>query len=75
MKSQFCVWTIAASVCAARALAQAPVELPAFPVSSERVALEDPVASFSMPVTALRYEPLRGLIASRMCAINHGGLP
>jgi hypothetical protein len=39
-------------------LAQAPVELPAFPVSSERVALEDPVASFSMPVTALRYEPL-----------------
>jgi hypothetical protein len=50
--------TIAVLVIAARASAQAPVELPAFPVSSERVALENPVASFSMPVTALRYEPL-----------------
>jgi len=43
---------------AARAPAQAPVELPAFQVSASRVALEDPVASFAMPVTALRYEPL-----------------
>jgi len=58
MRSRFRSLTIAVSVIAARALAQVPVELPNFPVSSERVALEDPVASFSMPVTALRYEPL-----------------
>jgi len=58
VKSRFCLLTIAVLVIAARASAQAPVELPAFPVSSERVALENPVASFSMPVTALRYEPL-----------------
>ena len=58
MKSRFCLLTVVATVSAARALAQAPVELPAFPVSSGRVALEDPVASFSMPVTPLRYEPM-----------------
>jgi hypothetical protein len=46
------------SMIAARASAQAPVELPAFQVSSPRVALDDPATSFSMPVTLLRYEPL-----------------
>jgi hypothetical protein len=49
---------IAATLIAMRALAQAPVELPAFQVFSPRVALDDPATSFSMPVTLLRYEPL-----------------
>jgi hypothetical protein len=58
MKTRFFSWAVVATMIIARALAQEPVELPAFQVSSPRVALEDPVASFSMPVTALRYEPL-----------------
>jgi len=43
----------------APALAQdATTDLPAVDVYSARVALQDPVATFAMPVTALRYEPL-----------------
>ena len=42
----------------ALAAADPAVELPAYPVVSPRVALQDPVGSFAMPVTALRYEPL-----------------
>jgi hypothetical protein len=42
----------------ARAQVEAPVELPPFPVSASGVALQDPVDSFAMPVTTLRYEPL-----------------
>ncbi len=40
-----------------RAADAPPVELPQVAVSSPRVALQDPAGSFSMPVTALRYEP------------------
>ena len=58
MKSRFYLLIVAATLSAARGLAQAPVELPAFQVFSESVALEDPVASYAMPITALRYEPL-----------------
>lgn len=48
----------AAAAIIARAQTEEPVELPLFPVYSPRVAMPDPVASFAMPVTALRYEPL-----------------
>ena len=43
----------------ASAFAQEPAtDLPEVEVYSARVALQDPVATFAMPVTALRYEPL-----------------
>lgn len=57
MESRLGLLTVAIAAIAATALAEDPVELPALLVSSSRVALEDPVASFAMPVTALRYEP------------------
>jgi hypothetical protein len=34
-----------------------PVELPELPVYSPRVAIQDPVGTFAMPVSALRFEP------------------
>ena len=37
---------------------EAATDLPEVVVYSPRVALQDPVATFAMPVTALRYEPL-----------------
>lgn len=37
---------------------QAPVALSAVDVYSPRVAIQEPVATFAMPVSALRYEPL-----------------
>ena len=58
MEARFCRLFVTVAVIAARAPAETPVELPVFPVPSPRVALEDPVASFAMPITALRYEPL-----------------
>lgn len=42
----------------ALALAQAPVTLPAVAVHSPRVANQTPGATFAMPVSALRFEPL-----------------
>ncbi len=35
-----------------------PVELPQLSVNSPRVALQEPVGTFAMPVSALRFEPL-----------------
>jgi hypothetical protein len=58
MASRSCFLIIAVVCAGARVAAESPVELPAYPVSSPRVALQDPVGSFAMPVTALRYEPL-----------------
>jgi hypothetical protein len=45
---------------------EAAVELPAFPVRSSRVALQEPVAAFAMPVSALAFEPLADVQARNM---------
>lgn len=46
--------------------AQAPLQLPSVSVMSTRVAIQDPVATFAMPVSALRYEPLVDLQARNL---------
>ncbi len=38
--------------------AQAPVQLPSVSVTSTRVAIQGPAATFAMPVSVLRYEPM-----------------
>ncbi|MGC4074431.1 MAG: TonB-dependent receptor [Nibricoccus sp.] len=43
-----------------------PVELPALSVYSPRVALQEPVGTFAMPVSALRFEPLVDVQARNM---------
>jgi vitamin B12 transporter len=46
--------------------AQSPVQLPSVSVTSSRVAIQDPVATFAMLVSALRYEPLVDLQARNL---------
>lgn len=45
-------------VSASAAVAQDAVDLPEMTIFSPRVALQEPVATFPMPVSALRFEPL-----------------
>ena len=44
----------------------APVELPSVTIYSPRIANQEPVGSFAMPVSALRYEPLVDLQARNL---------
>jgi len=44
----------------------APVELPSVTIFSPRIANQEPVGSFAMPVSALRYEPLVDLQARNL---------
>ena len=46
------------SVALAQTAPADPIVLPELPVYSPRVALQEPVSTFAMPVSALRYEPL-----------------
>ncbi|PTY07403.1 TonB-dependent receptor [Opitutaceae bacterium EW11] len=54
------LFAVLGAVSAASVLAEeaAPVDLPQVTVYSPRVALQEPVATFAMPVSSLRYEPL-----------------
>ena len=63
MVSRCCLLFVAAVWASTRGAAEAPVVLPAVSVTAPRVALQDPVGSYAMPVTALRYEPLLDLEA------------
>jgi vitamin B12 transporter len=46
--------------------AQSPVQLPSVSVTSTRVAIQAPVATYAMPVSALRFEPLVDLQARNL---------
>src|SRR5258708_39450919 len=59
--------------------AQGPVTMPSVTVYSPRVANQSPVASFAMPVSALRYEPgvdlqARSLVEGQADVTIRGGI-
>lgn len=61
-------WVSLGSLLTAAAVAQEPltVDLPEMTIFSPRVALQEPVATFAMPVSALRFEPLVDVQARNM---------
>ncbi len=52
------LWVFCSVAAATTAAVPEAVQLPAFSVLSPRVAMQEPAATFAMPVSALRYEPL-----------------
>jgi len=52
------VLSLALALCGSTLLGQTVVEMPEVVIYSPRIANQDPVATFAMPVSALRFEPL-----------------
>ena len=59
-------WMVLAAAGGAQTASESTVKLSEFGVLSDRVALQVPVGTFAMPVTALRYEPLVDVQARNM---------
>lgn len=58
MKTSLFALLAAATAVSSMADDAAPLDLPQVTVHSPRVAMQEPVATFAMPVSSLRYEPL-----------------
>lgn len=66
VRSRVSVFAVTAAGMVAHVMAEPPLTLPEYTVYSARVALQEPVGAFAMPVTALRYEPLADVQARNL---------